>query len=86
MPDLLHHTYLDTTGHSVIIIIKQNLVESHSKFQAEVFLPLSVHAEGTIAIVVGALYLMILLVIVYVRLDFAIDKNEVFESRLRISG
>lgn len=37
-------------------------------------------------LVVGALYLMILLVIVYVRLDFAIDKNEVFESRLRISG
>ncbi|CAL1682071.1 unnamed protein product [Lasius platythorax] len=37
-------------------------------------------------LVVVALYLMFLLVIIYVRLDFSIDKDEASESKLRIAG
>lgn len=37
-------------------------------------------------LVAAALYLLFLLVITYVRLDFSIDKDEVSESKLRIAG
>ena len=36
--------------------------------------------------VAGAVYLLSLLVILYVRLDFSIDKDEASESKLRFAG
>uniref|UniRef100_A0A1W7RAP9 Dolichyl-diphosphooligosaccharide--protein glycosyltransferase subunit 1 n=1 Tax=Hadrurus spadix TaxID=141984 RepID=A0A1W7RAP9_9SCOR len=84
--DQLHYTYLDTVGRPVIVLSKENLVEQHIqdfeiyyKFQKILMLqePL---------LVVIALYLLFIMVIIYVRLDFTITRDPQKESRLRISG
>lgn len=85
-PDELHYTYLDTMGRPVIVLQKSNLVEQHIqdfevhyKFQKVLMLqePL---------LVVVALYLLFLLVIIYVRLDFTITQDLQKESKLRVTG
>jgi len=82
----LHYTYLDTSGRPVIVAYKNNLVEQHIqdfelhyKFQKWRLIqePL---------LVVGAFYLLFLLVIVYVRLDFSITKDEAKESKMRVAS
>ncbi|XP_076333063.1 dolichyl-diphosphooligosaccharide--protein glycosyltransferase subunit 1 [Tachypleus tridentatus] len=84
--DQLHFTYLDTIGRPVIVLEKSNLVEQHIqdfeihyKFQKILMLqePL---------LVVIALYLLFILVIIYVRLDFTISWDPQRENRLHASG
>jgi oligosaccharyltransferase complex subunit alpha (ribophorin I) len=79
-------TYLDTTGRTVVVAYKSNLVEQHIKdfeiyyeFQSWLMIrePL---------MIITAFCLLFIAVIVYVRLDFSITKDEASECRMRVSG
>nr|XP_033332810.1 dolichyl-diphosphooligosaccharide--protein glycosyltransferase subunit 1 [Megalopta genalis] len=86
LPDSLYYTYLDTTGRPVISITKKNLVENHIQdFKLKYTFPRVLMLQEPL-LVAAALYLLFLLVITYVRLDFSIDKDELSESKLRIAG
>ncbi|XP_011310619.1 dolichyl-diphosphooligosaccharide--protein glycosyltransferase subunit 1 [Fopius arisanus] len=86
LPDSLHYSYLDTCGRPVISITKKNLVENHIQdFKLKYNFPRMLMLQEPVLVSV-ALYLLFLLVIIYVRLDFSIDKDEASESRLRIAG
>lgn len=84
--DELHSTYLDTSGRPVVVMRKQNLVEQHIQdFEVHyTFQRMLLLREPLL--VVGAFYLLFLVVIVYVRLDFSITKDEAKESRLRVAS
>ncbi|KAF7990971.1 hypothetical protein HCN44_000776 [Aphidius gifuensis] len=76
LPDTLHYSYLDTAGRPVISMTKTNLVESHiQNFKLKYNFPKMMMFQEPL-LVVAAFYLMFLLVVVYVRLDFSIDKKE----------
>ncbi|KYM97708.1 PREDICTED: dolichyl-diphosphooligosaccharide--protein glycosyltransferase subunit 1 [Cyphomyrmex costatus] len=86
LPDSLHYTYLDIAGRPVISVTKNNLVENHiQSFRLKYTFPRLLMLQEPLMIVL-ALWLMFLAVIVYVRCDFSIDKDEVSESKLRIAG
>lgn len=86
LPDSLHYTYLDTTGRPVISVTKRNLVENHiQNFKLKYTFPRLLMLQEPLLVTV-ALYLLFLLVITYVRLDFSIDKDEISEGKLRIAG
>jgi len=82
----LHHTYLDTMGKPVVVAHKNNIVEQHiQEFEIHyVFNKVMLLQEPLL--VVGAFYLLFLLVIIYVRMDFSISKDEASESRMRAAG
>ncbi|GFO07410.1 dolichyl-diphosphooligosaccharide--protein glycosyltransferase subunit 1 [Plakobranchus ocellatus] len=84
--DQVHYTYLDTLGRPVVVLNKNNLVEQHIQdFELHyTFQRLLLLQEPLL--VVGAFYLLFLAVIIYVRLDFAITKDEAKESRMRVAG
>ncbi|KAI6174172.1 Dolichyl-diphosphooligosaccharide--protein glycosyltransferase subunit 1 [Aphelenchoides besseyi] len=75
--DEVHKTYLDTVGRTVLVIEKENLVNSHSQ-------PITVYYQfdrimllREPLLAVAAFFLLFLIVIVFVRLDFSIvDKPE----------
>ncbi|XP_074645590.1 dolichyl-diphosphooligosaccharide--protein glycosyltransferase subunit 1-like [Tubulanus polymorphus] len=84
--DQLHYTYLDTVGRPVITVHKTNLVEQHIqdftlKYTYQKFLLLQEPL-----LVVGAFYLLFFCIIIYVRLDFSITKDEASESRMRVAS
>ncbi|KAL2712422.1 hypothetical protein V1478_017945 [Vespula squamosa] len=86
LPDSLHYTYLDTTGRPVISVTKKNLIENHiQNFKLKYTFPRLLMLQEPLLVAL-ALYLLFLLVITYVRLDFSIDKDEISESKLRIAG
>ncbi|KZC13648.1 PREDICTED: dolichyl-diphosphooligosaccharide--protein glycosyltransferase subunit 1 [Dufourea novaeangliae] len=86
LPQSRHYTYLDTTGRPVIPVTKKNLVENHiQNFKLKYTFP-RIRMLQEPLLVAAALYLLFLLVITYVRLDFSIDKDEISESKLRIAG
>lgn len=86
LPDSLHYAYLDTTGRPVMSITKKNLVENHiQNFRLKYTFPRLLMLQEPLLVAI-ALYLLFLMVIAYVRLDFSIDKDEASESRLRIAG
>ncbi|XP_033209967.1 dolichyl-diphosphooligosaccharide--protein glycosyltransferase subunit 1 [Belonocnema kinseyi] len=86
LPNSLHYTYLDTTGRPVISIMKKNLVENHiQNFRLKYTFPRLLMLQEPLLVSV-ALYLLFLMVIIYVRMDFSIDKDEVSEGKLRIGG
>ncbi|KAL1416148.1 hypothetical protein MTO96_006415 [Rhipicephalus appendiculatus] len=84
--DQRHYTYLDTIGRPVIVLEKTNLVEQHIQdFQVHYkFKKLLMLQEPLLVVVV--LYLLFLLVVIYVRLDFTINKVPIYESKLQVSG
>lgn len=84
--DELHHTYLDTAGRPVIVLRKEKLAEQHIQdFQVHyTFQRLLLLQEPFL--VVGAFYLLFVVVIIYVRLDFSITKDEAKESRMRVAS
>ncbi|XP_077287574.1 dolichyl-diphosphooligosaccharide--protein glycosyltransferase subunit 1 [Arctopsyche grandis] len=74
--DTLHHTYLDTTGRPTISFSKSNLVENHIQdFQLRYSFPRILMLQEPILVVIF-LYILFLCVIVYVRLDFSIHKDD----------
>lgn len=86
LPDSLHYTYLDTIGRPVITIHKMNLVEDHIEpFELRYVFPKMFMLLEPL-LIIGFLYILFLTVIVYVRLDFSLSKDEGAEQKLRISG
>ncbi|XP_063236205.1 dolichyl-diphosphooligosaccharide--protein glycosyltransferase subunit 1 [Bacillus rossius redtenbacheri] len=86
LPDTLHFTYLDTKGRPVVTLRKTNVVESHIQdFELQYNFPRILMLQEPLLVVI-AFYLLFLLVIIYVRLDFSITKDEGVESKLRVSG
>jgi len=84
--DEIHYTYLDTTGRPVVVLNKKGLVEQHIQ-DFELHYSFSKHLLlQEPLLLVGAFYLLFLIVIIYVRLDFAITKDEAKESRMRVSS
>lgn len=84
--DSLHYTYLDTLGRPVITLRKDNLVEQHIlDFELRYTFPKYMLLQEPL-LIVSALYLLFLVVIVYVRMDFAISKDEASESRMRVAS
>ncbi|XP_037068406.1 dolichyl-diphosphooligosaccharide--protein glycosyltransferase subunit 1-like [Pollicipes pollicipes] len=69
-------TYLDVTGRPVITVTKTNLVENHiQEFRLGYRFPLWMAVREPL-MVVAAFLLLFLLVIIYVRLDFSISKED----------
>lgn len=86
LTDSLHYTYLDVIGRPVVSVTGKNLVENHiQSFRLKYAFPRLLMLREPL-LVVAALCLLFLLVIIYVRLDFSIDKDEASESKLRIAG
>ena len=76
LPDELHFTYLDTSGRKVIILKKDNLVENHIQdFELSYTFPKVLMLQEPL-LAIAAFYIMFLLVIIYVRLDFSITKHD----------
>lgn len=74
-PDTLHYTYLDTFGRPVIEFTKKNLVENHiNDFNLKYTFPKIVMIQEPL-LIVGFLYVLFVLVIVWMRLDFSITKE-----------
>ncbi|CAH1784946.1 unnamed protein product [Owenia fusiformis] len=85
-PSQLEYTYLDTIGRPVIVLTKTNLVEQHVKdFEIHYTFQKMLLLQEPL-LVVGAFYLLFTLVIIYVRLDFSITKDEASESKMRVAG
>jgi oligosaccharyltransferase complex subunit alpha (ribophorin I) len=74
LPDEIFKTYLDTSGRLVISATKNNLVENHIQdFQVQYRLPAwRLMVEPFLVVV--AVYLLFVVIIIYVRLDFSISK------------
>lgn len=74
--DDLHYTYLDTFGRPVISFNKKNLVENHiADFNLKYNFSRIMMLQEPL-LVVGFLYIMFVLVIVWMRLDFSILKEK----------
>jgi len=84
--DNLHFTYLDTVGRPVITMTKNNLVEQHIQdFELRYTFPKFMLLQEPL-LIVTAFYLLFVVVIIYVRMDFSISKDEASESRMRVAS
>lgn len=84
--DEKHYTYLDTAGRTVVVASKSDLVDAHIQdFELHYTFNKVMMLQEPL-LVIGAFYLLFLSVIIYVRLDFSITKDEASESRLRVAG
>lgn len=73
--DSLHYTYLDTFGRPVVEFSKRNLVEQHiSDFNLKYQFSRVLMVQEPL-LIVGFLYVLFVLVIVWMRLDFSITKE-----------
>lgn len=81
LPDATTYKYLDTKGRTIIRISKTNLVEQHIQdFEITYnWKPLLLLHEPILLSI--ALYLLFIIVIIYVRLDFSIYKSEHVKSQ-----
>lgn len=85
LSDELHYTYLDTVGRPVIVLRKSNLVEQHIQdFEVHYKYQKVLMLQEPLLVVV-ALYILFILVVVYVRLDFSITRDPTKESKLQIA-
>lgn len=75
-PDEKHFTYLDISGRKVIVLKKDNLVENHIQdFELSYTFPKMLMLQEPL-LAVSAFYIMFVIVIIYVRLDFSITKSD----------
>lgn len=76
LPDTLHYTYLDTFGRPVITFTKANLVENHiHDFNVSYNFSRVMMLQEPL-LVVAFFMILFLLVIVWLRLDFSISKEQ----------
>lgn len=83
--DGLHHTYLDTTGRTVVHLYTNKLLtENHIQdFQISFTYPhRSMVTEPML--LVSAFFLLYLVTIIYVRLDFSISQDEGAEAKMKV--
>ncbi|KAG0717798.1 Dolichyl-diphosphooligosaccharide--protein glycosyltransferase subunit 1 [Chionoecetes opilio] len=86
LPDTLHYTYLDTVGRPVVSVTKRNLVESHIQdFTLHYKFPLILMLQEPLLVVV-AFFILFLTVILYVRLDLTLSKDDATEAKMRVSS
>lgn len=86
LSDSYHYTYLDTKGRQVVTLHKRNLVENHIQdFKLHYKFPRMLMLQEPL-LVIAAFYFLFLLVILYVRLDFSITKDEAGENKMRVAG
>lgn len=86
LPDSRHSTYLDTKGRPVISVTAKRLVENHIQdFELDYLFPRILMLQEPLLVVV-ALFLLFVCVIIYVRLDFSISRDEAGESKMRVAG
>lgn len=84
--DSLHYTYLDTIGRPVITISKKNLVESHIQdFSLKYSFPSILMLQEPLLVVV-AFFILFITVILYVRLDLTLSKDDAIEAKMRVSS
>ena len=86
-PDTLHYTYLDTKGRPVLTVRNVGRMgEKHIQdFQLEFkFAKSSMLREPFLLVV--AFFTFFALAIIYVRLDFALTKDEGTENKLKVAG
>jgi len=82
----LHYTYLDTIGRPVIKAVARNLVENHIQdFTLSYNFPIVLMLQEPILIVI-AFFILFLTVILYVRLDLTLSKDEAQEAKMRVSS
>merc|ERR1719225_212076 len=83
--DGLHHTYLDTTGRTVISLSTNKLLtENHIQdFQISFSYPHRTMVTEPL-LLVSAFFLLYLVTIIYVRLDFSITRDETAESKMKV--
>lgn len=82
----LHFTYLDTVGRPVIVAHKTNLVDAHIQdFELWYTFDKYLLLQEPLLVVI-AFYLLFLCVIIYVRMDFSITKDEAKESKMRVAS
>lgn len=75
LPDQIHYTYLDTVGRPVIVFTKQNLAENHiHDFNLKYNFTKALMIQEPM-LIIGFLYILFLIVIVWTRLDFSITKD-----------
>lgn len=75
LSDQVHYTYLDTVGRPVIVFTKQNLVENHiADFNLKYNFSKVLMIQEPL-LIIGFLYALFLVVIVWTRLDFSITKE-----------
>nr|CAG4638394.1 EOG090X04O4 [Cyclestheria hislopi] len=86
LSDSVHYTYLDTMGRPVIQLSAKNLVENHIQdFKLRYrFSRIQMLQEPLLCVL--AFLCLFGAVIIYVRLDFSITKDEANENRLRVAG
>merc|ERR1719361_1052350 len=85
--DGLHHTFLDTTGRTVVhLYTTHTLTEQHIQdFQISFTYPhRSMVTEPLL--LVSAFFLLYLVTIIYVRLDFSICQDEGAEAKMKVAG
>lgn len=84
--DSLQYTYLDTVGRPVVTITKKNLVESHIQdFTLHYQFPSIIMLQEPLLVVV-AFFILFISVILYVRLDLTLSKDDATEAKMRVSS
>ncbi|KAK4302673.1 hypothetical protein Pmani_025252 [Petrolisthes manimaculis] len=86
LADTLHYTYLDTVGRPVVSLTKKNMVEAHIQDLSLHYRFPSLLMLQEPLLVVLAFFLLFLMVILYVRLDLTLSKDEATESKMRVSS
>ncbi|KAK8747795.1 hypothetical protein OTU49_016611 [Cherax quadricarinatus] len=86
LPDTLHFTYLDTVGRPVVSVTKRNLVESHIQdFTLHYQFPSILMLQEPLLVVI-AFFILFITVIIYVRLDLTLSKDDATEAKMRVSS
>ncbi|MPC07727.1 dolichyl-diphosphooligosaccharide--protein glycosyltransferase subunit 1-like [Portunus trituberculatus] len=86
LPDTVHYTYLDTVGRPVVSVTKNNLVESHIQdFTLHYKFPSILMLQEPLLVVI-AFFILFLTVILYVRLDLTLSKDDATEAKMRVSS
>jgi oligosaccharyltransferase complex subunit alpha (ribophorin I) len=86
LPSEKHYTYLDTVGRPVVVISKRNMLFQHIQdFEIHyTFDKIMLFHEPMLIVI--PLFGLFCLVIILVRLNFAITHNELSEARMRIQA
>lgn len=82
----VHKTYLDTAGRPVVVLNKENVVESHIQDLEVHYTFQKIHLLQEPMLCVAAFYILFITVIFIVRLDFSITKDAAKESRMKIAS
>jgi oligosaccharyltransferase complex subunit alpha (ribophorin I) len=86
LPNEKHYTYLDTVGRPVVVLKKNNVLFQHIQdFEIHyTFDKIMLFNEPMLIVI--PLFGLFILVIILVRLNFAITHNELSEARMRIQA